>query len=97
MAEEFPVAGTRTLGVLAASLGAAARIARLTLRFGTVVIARSPNEKDRSLARAGWVIARLGGWNCCGKPPGPITMRRGLERFHAIDRGHSLTVISNQM
>lgn len=41
----------------------------------------------RSPARASWVIARLGGWNCYYKPPGPITMLRGLERFHAVHQG----------
>jgi Transposase DDE domain len=41
----------------------------------------------RSLARASWVMARLGGWNCYYKPAGPITMRRGKERFHAIHQG----------
>jgi hypothetical protein len=40
-----------------------------------------------SLARACWVIARLGGWNCYGHPPGPITFHRGMERFNAIHRG----------
>jgi Transposase DDE domain len=44
----------------------------------------------RSLARASWVMARLGGWNCYYKPPGPITMRRGMERFHSIHRGRLL-------
>jgi hypothetical protein len=44
----------------------------------------------RSLARASWVIARLGGWNCYYKPPGPITMRRGMEQFNAIHRGRLL-------
>jgi len=44
----------------------------------------------RSLARAGWVVARLGGWNCYYKPPGPITMRRGMERFHAMHEGRML-------
>jgi hypothetical protein len=44
----------------------------------------------RSLARASWVIARLGGWNCYYKPPGPITFRRGMEQFHAIHRGRLL-------
>jgi hypothetical protein len=43
-----------------------------------------------SLAWAGWVVARLGGWNCYYKPPGPITFRRGMEQFHAIHRGHQL-------
>lgn len=45
----------------------------------------------RSLARACWVIARLGGWNCYGKPPGPITFHRGMERFNAIHLGRCLT------
>jgi Transposase DDE domain len=50
---------------------------------------KNPHAPD-SLARAGWVIARLGGWNCYYKPPGPITFRRGMEQFHAIHRGHRL-------
>jgi hypothetical protein len=44
------------------------------------------------LARASWVIARLGGWNCYYKPPGPITFRRGMERFHAIHQGRLLEI-----
>lgn len=40
-----------------------------------------------SLARASWVIARLGGWNCCYKPPGPIGFRRGMEQFYARHHG----------
>ena len=42
------------------------------------------------LARAGWVIARLGAWNCYGHPPGPITFHRGMERFNAIHLGRLL-------
>jgi hypothetical protein len=43
-----------------------------------------------SLAWAAWIIARLGGWNCYYKPPGPITMRRGMEQFYSIHRGRQL-------
>jgi hypothetical protein len=45
-----------------------------------------------SLAWAVWVIARLGGWNGypSERPPGPITMRDGLERYHAIAEGFAL-------
>jgi len=50
---------------------------------------KNPHPPD-SLARAGWVIARLGGWNYYYKPPGPITFRRGIEQFYAIHRGHRL-------
>ena len=42
---------------------------------------------SRSLAWASWVIARLGGWNCYYKPPGPITFGRGMEQSQAIHRG----------
>ncbi len=52
---------------------------------------RQQNRKPpRSLARAAWIIARLGGWNCYYKPPGPITFRRGMEQFYAIHRGRML-------
>jgi hypothetical protein len=47
---------------------------------------RNPHP-PRSLAWAAWTIARLGGWNCYYKPPGPITFRRGMEQFYAIHRG----------
>lgn len=50
---------------------------------------RNPHPQE-SLARASWVIARLGGWNCYGKPPGPITMSRGMQRFEAIHQGRLL-------
>jgi len=50
---------------------------------------RNPRP-PRSLAWAAWPIARLGGWNCYYKPPGPITFRRGMEQFYAIHRGRQL-------
>jgi hypothetical protein len=50
---------------------------------------RNPHEKG-SLAWACWVIARLGGWNCYGHPPGPITFHRGMERFHAMHLGWTI-------
>ncbi len=46
-----------------------------------------------SLAWAAWIIARLGGWNCYYKPPGPITMRRGMEQFYSIHRGRRLEMM----
>jgi len=30
-----------------------------------------------SLSHIAWITARLGGWNCYGKPPGPKTMAQG--------------------
>ena len=44
--------------------------------------------KDK-LSWASWVIARLGGWKGYTKqrPPGPITMKRGLDKFDLIYQG----------
>lgn len=44
-----------------------------------------------SLAWLSWVVARLGGWNCYYKPPGPKTMRDGWQRFAAIAEGYTLS------
>lgn len=43
-----------------------------------------------SLAWLAWTVARFGGWNCYGKPPGPKTMARGWERFAATLTGFIL-------
>lgn len=45
----------------------------------------NPHAKG-TLAWAAWIIARLGGWDGYpkSKPPGPITMKRGLDTFQAI-------------
>lgn len=50
---------------------------------------RNPHPPG-TLAFAAWVIARLGSWHCYGKPPGPITMRRGMQEFYAIHTGRML-------
>lgn len=50
---------------------------------------RNPHP-PRSLARASWVMARLGAWNCYYGPPGPIVMHREMERFHARHAGRLL-------
>ncbi len=44
---------------------------------------KNPHAKG-SLAWLAWIAARLGGWNCYYKPPGPKTMARGLDRL--LDR-----------
>jgi Transposase DDE domain len=47
----------------------------------------------KSLAWAAWTIARLGGWKGYSSsegPPGPLTMRRGLEAFEKICHGYAL-------
>jgi hypothetical protein len=52
---------------------------------------KNPHPPDR-LAWAAWIIGRLGGWDGypSSKPPGPITMKHGLEYFHAVAIGWSL-------
>jgi hypothetical protein len=37
-----------------------------------------------------WIIARLGGWNCYYKPPGPKTMQRGWNKFAAMAGGYAI-------
>ncbi|EQD41841.1 insertion sequence transposase protein, partial [mine drainage metagenome] len=53
--------------------------------------ARQQNpHPPRSLAWLSWIIARLGGWNCYYKPPGPKTMRAGWAQFAAMATGFTL-------
>jgi hypothetical protein len=49
---------------------------------------RQKNPHPRgSLAFAGWVIGRLGGWTGYYGKPGPLVMRRGLDDFQRIKYG----------
>jgi hypothetical protein len=51
--------------------------------------ARQKNpHPEGSLAWLSWILARYGGWNCYGKPPGPKTMAKGWDRFAAILTGY---------
>src|SRR5260370_28594609 len=45
-----------------------------------------------SIAWLAWIIARLGGWTgyASERPPGPITMRRGWQRFEQMAPGWRL-------
>ena len=43
-----------------------------------------------SLAWLAWVTARLGGWPCDYKPPGPNTMAHGWSRLAAMLAGMQL-------
>lgn len=58
---------------------------------------RNPHP-PRSLPWAAWIIARLGGWNGArnARPPGPITMHRGLQWFHAVAHGFRLKNVSTR-
>lgn len=52
---------------------------------GTTQKQKNPFPENK-LSWAAWVIARLGGWKGyqSHKPPGPITMKRGLDKFQTI-------------
>jgi hypothetical protein len=58
---------------------------------GATALQKNPQRK-KSLRWAGWIIAKLGGWDGypSSKPPGPITFKHGLEEFHAMVAGWSL-------
>lgn len=49
---------------------------------GKTALQRNPHP-PRSLAWAAWIVGRLGGWDGypSSKPPGPITLRHGLEQL----------------
>jgi len=52
---------------------------------------RQKNQHAKgSLAWLAWVVARLGGWNCYYKPPGPKTMAAGWPRLAAMLDGFTL-------
>jgi hypothetical protein len=46
------------------------------------------HHPGNSLAWLSWIVARLGGWNCYYKPPGPKTMRAGWDRLAAMAEGY---------
>jgi hypothetical protein len=58
---------------------------------GTTARQTNPHPTD-SLAFVAWVAARLGGWNCYYKPPGPKTMRHGWDKLAAILDGYALAL-----
>jgi cell division protein FtsB len=55
---------------------------------------RNPHQPDE-IGYGAWIIARLGGWKSyeSQRPPGVITMKRGLLRFETILYGYSLTCV----
>jgi hypothetical protein len=58
---------------------------------GKTVKQKNPHAQH-SIAWLAWIIARLGGWTgyASERPPGPITMRRGWQRFEQMVQGWSL-------
>jgi hypothetical protein len=61
---------------------------------GKTPLQSNPHQKQ-TLARMSWIIARMGGWKgyqSTGKP-GPITLKRGLDKFNLMFQG---LVLSNR-
>lgn len=58
---------------------------------GKTVKLKNPHPPTQ-LSYASWVIGRLGGWKGykSQKPPGPITMQRGLIKFKTLMEGYKL-------
>ncbi len=52
---------------------------------------KNPWEKG-TLAWLAWIAARLGGWNCYYKKPGPKTMADGWKRLQAMLEGAALAL-----
>ena len=52
---------------------------------------RNPHP-PASLSWLSWIVARLGGWNCYYKPPGPKTVARGWDRLAAMARGFAIGI-----
>lgn len=48
---------------------------------------KNPHAKG-SLSWLAWIVARLGGWNCYYKPPGPKTMAIGWRQLAAMVSGY---------
>jgi hypothetical protein len=62
--------------------------------IGPTLERRTERQKNphliNSLAWLAWIIARLGGWNCYYKPPGPKTMRAGWGQFATMAAGYAI-------
>ena len=62
--------------------------------IGATLEGKTDRQKNRhplhSLAWLAWVVARLGGWNCYYKPPGPKTMRAGWAQFATMTAGFTI-------
>ena len=74
--------------------GFAVALERLSAKLeGKTARQKNPHAKD-SLAFLAWIAARLGGWNCYYKPPGPKTMRNGWNILAATLHGYALALES---
>jgi hypothetical protein len=96
------IAATRTIQLVDARDGSTrpatdvadeAQIAAAEI-IGPTLEGKTQRQKNphppRSLAWISWIVARLGGWNCYYKKPGPKTMCNGWNRLAAMVEGFAL-------
>ena len=88
-----------TLRCLSQRTGAAAAGRRVVAAQDTTEV-NFPGRQSRgqagSLAWMSWIVARLGGWNCYYKAPGPKTMSDGWQRFTELAEGFTLANTSHK-
>lgn len=65
---------------------------RLSTKLEGKTVRQQNPHPPGSLAFVAWIAARLGGWNCYYKPPGPKTMRDGWNRLTATLEGYALAI-----
>jgi hypothetical protein len=62
--------------------------------IGATLEGKTERQQNRhpihSLAWLAWIVARLGGWNCYYRPPGPKTMRAGWAQFATMTVGFTI-------
>ena len=57
---------------------------------------KNPHARG-TLAWLSWIVARLGGWNCYYKPPGPKTMATGWKQLATMTTGFLLAMESRDV
>ena len=81
-------------GVRPASDVADANTREAAAAIGPTLEGKTPRQQNphppHSLPWLSWIVARLGGWNCYYKPPGPKTMRAGWDRLAAMAAGYHI-------
>lgn len=70
----------------------ATALARLSAKLEGKTDRQKNPYPPNSLAFVAWIAARLGGWNCYYKPPGPKTMRHGWTHLGAHLDGYALAM-----
>ena len=70
----------------------AVALERLSKKLEGKTLRQKNPHPPHSLAFVSWIAARLGGWNCYYKPPGPKTMRSGWTQLTATLAGYELAM-----